>query len=178
MQNINIDGNLLIYYGNTAGYIESGKAIVDTMFESADLSEWLFEHWNLRCQFHDGVYKRLMSGQAPKEANPNQKPAAMKFRCRIWQLKPESDFMIRFRDYHELPSPPNQANYEVAAKLDVETDSLEEICSLLEESGHLLRISDVIEIYTGNDSNFYYIGKTKYIPVEFEPQKEEKMEEN
>lgn len=41
MNGIQIKNNRILYYGNTAGYIEKGKAIVDPLFQNEELRSYL-----------------------------------------------------------------------------------------------------------------------------------------
>lgn len=38
-----IKNGIILFYGNNAGYIDENQAIVDTMFESKELSEFLIK---------------------------------------------------------------------------------------------------------------------------------------
>lgn len=50
MNGIQIKNNRILYYGNTAGYVDKGKAIVDPLFQNEELRSYLVEKkdwsWN------------------------------------------------------------------------------------------------------------------------------------
>ena len=58
--------NRLVYYGNLVGFIQDDKAVVDTIFQSDELSGYI-SRLKLTPQWKDGVFDRLTSGEVPSE---------------------------------------------------------------------------------------------------------------
>lgn len=97
MRGIRMEKDIILYYGNAAGYVSGGKAVVDPLFESQELKDFLSRQKDVsEVKWTDGVFDRLMNGQ--KE---NREITPLK-NCRIWQLKPESDILMRFIGYDEM----------------------------------------------------------------------------
>lgn len=91
MRNIRMEKDIILYYGNPAGYVSGGKAVVDPLFESKELNAFLSRQKEIgEVKWTDGVYDRLVNDQ-----RDNQELTLLKS-CRVWQLKPESDLRMRF----------------------------------------------------------------------------------
>ena len=189
MQSIEIRGNLLYYYGNMAGHVDGGRATIDAMFENDELSEWLSGR-DMKASYREGVFDQLiLSGpeshnlRSWDNASPAQQEPDSAKRVRIWQLKPESDFTIRFRDYDELSRPPDQNDYRAVFDGEIDTDDLDDIYDKFSEappldfSGNPVSISDVIELYDSSGSEFHYVGRNEFIEVDFESVPQEQMQE-
>jgi hypothetical protein len=56
LDGIHIRDNRIIFYGNTAGYVDDENAIVDPIFQSEELKEYLTEKQNLKVQWINGVW--------------------------------------------------------------------------------------------------------------------------
>lgn len=41
MRNIRMEKDIILYYGNPAGYVSGGKAVVDPLFKSEELNAFL-----------------------------------------------------------------------------------------------------------------------------------------
>lgn len=173
MQSTGIRGNRLYFYGNAAGYVENGRAVVDAMFQNDELAAWLRDK-GLAVEYRNGVYDRMTVnmhiGPAARDS-PDLKT------CRIWQLRPEVDPIIKFIGYDELTAlthgPPNPANYRLAYECELDTDDLDEIYDRFRDrqppgfEGNPIALSDVIEIRGESDSEFHYIDKSDFVAVEF-----------
>lgn len=174
MQGTGIRGNRLYYYGNRAGYIQNGRATVDAMFQNDELAAWLREQQGLDVEFRDGVFDRLAAG-ARESGDPRDSPALKS--CRIWQLKPEVDPLIKFIGYDELQGmkhgPPDPAHYRTAYDGEIDTNNLDEIYEKFNlnhppgYTGHSLSISDVIELYDQDGSEFHYVDRTGFEEINF-----------
>ena len=97
MRGIRMEKDIILYYGNAAGYVSGGKAVVDPLFESQELKDFLTRQKDVsEVKWTDGVFDRLINGQREThEITPLKN-------CRIWQLKPESDILMRFISYDEM----------------------------------------------------------------------------
>lgn len=181
MKNIDIKNGIISYYGNTAGYVEDGKAVVDPMFKNDELTAYLAEKQNLSVEWTNGVYDRLMSG-AVESTDRNAAPLKS---CRIWQLKPDSDIMIRFIGYEDLINrgngEPDPANYQTVYDGQIGTNNLDVIYMRFNIEhphgfeGHSLSMSDVIELYDESGSQFHYVDTFGFREISFggqEPEQE------
>lgn len=177
MPGIQIKNNIILYYGNQAGYIEKGKAIVDSMFQNRELSEYLTEKQGLKLEWRNGTLSRIVKGTLDTEG----KLQVLK-KCRIHQLKPETDVFMKFIGYKELKEQfgePDPANYRVVYDGEVETNELEELFNLFRldyppgYEGYGLSMSDVIELYDDSGSSFYYIGHHIFHDISFQSQEQE-----
>jgi hypothetical protein len=175
-QNTELRGGVIRHYGNKAGYTEGGKAIVDTMFASPELSGWLGER-RYDVEWRDGVYDRLTNAAGP--GAPELK------RVRIWQLKPDVDPMMKFIGYGESLKnfgEPRPENYETVYDGQPGTNDLDEIFELFNLShpegfaGHSLSMSDVVELYDGSGAGgaalceFHYVDRFGFNQIEFGPE--------
>lgn len=83
---------ILIYYGNPAGYLSEGKVVLDSIFDKEEIIAFLSEKEKLAVEIRSGVYDRLSEGggmEMTVEASKGR-------RIRIYQLKQDSPFMMRF----------------------------------------------------------------------------------
>lgn len=165
---IEINQGELLFYGNQAGYIEQDKAIVDPVFESGELKDFLREQ-GLIVEWRPGVFEWLAFGLAPQ-------PEQIK-RCRIWQLRPDVDPRLRFAELdrsRDFDGWPRRENYRLAYDGCFDTNDPEVIYSICQEGlpdgydGHPLTISDVVELYDEQDSRFYYADKVGFQEIHFE----------
>lgn len=164
---INItDDGIIEYYGNKAGYIKDGQAVVDTMFKREDIEDYLREQNGFPVIWKDGIYDLILAGSPEQAVNCKM--------CRIHQLKPESDVRMRFISYSQLKSKgfgePDVVNYQVVYDGDIGTNNLDEIYAKCNEAempdgyhGHSLSISDLIELYDENGRDFYYVDHTGFV---------------
>ena len=161
MAGIAVKNNLILYYGNIAGDVEDGKAVLDPMFKNEYLTRFLQEKKGLEPCWQDGVYDRLVHGRVDLtgEVKPIRK-------CRLHQLRPEVPPEERFLDFEDQVSRhgmPDSSRYEVVYDCQIETDDLETIYTKFERefpqrsTGHPISISDVIELYDRQGSEVYYV---------------------
>ena len=52
--------NRLIFYGNPVGYVKDDAAVVDEMFRTDELNQYL-SRMNLTPRWEDGIFDRLVS---------------------------------------------------------------------------------------------------------------------
>ena len=158
----------MLFYGNLAGYVEQGRVIVDPLFESGELKDFL-EQQGLPVEWRAGVFERLAFGLAP-EVEPIKN-------CRIWQLNPHVDPRLRFTELgrsYDCAGLPKRDNYQLAFDGCLGTNDLEEIYSICNQqlpdgyNGHPLTISDVVELYDSQESRFYYADRVGFQEIEFD----------
>lgn len=162
---INSD-NIIMYYGNKAGYIKEQNAIVDSMFVNDNLINFLATTNKFNLIFKDGVFD-VLCRNAPLDAI-NIKS------CRVYQLKADVDIRIKFICYDDLVklAKLDKNNYKVVYDGGVETNDLEEIYQRfhtdLSYDGHPMSMSDVIELYDDEGSTFYYVDNVGFRKIKFE----------
>lgn len=186
MKNIEIRNGRVLYYGNEAGYVDNGKAVVDPIFRGDALSDFLKEK-KLEALWTNGVYDRLAAaGEAVAEtpqasvtgqahglhASPILKS------CRVWQLKSDVNIHMKFIGYDELLKnfgEPDPANYRLAYDGQVETNDLEALYAKFNMEqppgyeGHSLSMSDVVELYDETGGTFHYVDRFGYQEIGFDP---------
>lgn len=177
MNSIQIKNNRILYYGNTAGYIEKGKAIVDPLFQNEELRSYLEEKKGLELELRNGTYERLAEGKLDPEGS-----VQLLKKCRVWQLRPDVDPMMKFIGYDELLEhfgEPAPDNYQLVYDGEVDTNDLEALFAILNldhppgYEGHSLSMSDVIELYDESGSTFHYVDRFGFKEVSFQPQEQE-----
>ena len=87
--------NRLIFYGNPVGYVKADTAVVDEMFRTDELNQYL-RRMNLTPRWEDGIFDRLVSGEVTGEELAQSRKG-----CRIWQLKKDVDVAMRFIGYED-----------------------------------------------------------------------------
>lgn len=180
MKNIEMKSGCVYYYGNPAGYIDKDTAVLDNMFRNADLESWIAKR-NLTLQWEDGVYDRLVKGGTIQKG---ETVAPLKS-CRIWQLKPDVDVMMKFTSYKEMTErfgelDPNK--YNLVYDGQIGSNDLEAIWIKFNTqhppgyTGHSLSISDVIELYNHNGSEYYYVDRIGFKQIDFDSQEPEQTQ--
>lgn len=181
MLGVTIQKGMIGYYGNAAGYVCENKAVVDLLFKSQEIQAFLNGQKDIsEVKWVEGVFERLSSGQ--KE---NHELVLLK-NCRIWQLKPESDIMMRFISYDQMKrdfGEPNSQDYQVVYDGEIESNDLEVIYTKFNTvhppgyTGHSLSMSDVVELYDDSGSEFHYCDRYDFKQVDFEiPTQEQIMQ--
>ena len=173
MRGASIDKSTIFYYGNPAGYLVDGKAVVDPLFRSEELSTFLSRQKDIsEVKWTDGVYDRLVNGQRNHPEAPPLKS------CRVWQLKPESDVRMRFISLDEFTKgygAPQMADYQTVYDGEVETNDLEALYTKFNinhppgYAGHSLSMSDVLELYDDSGSTYHYCDRFGFQKIAFEP---------
>ena len=179
MGGISIKNDRILFYGNTAGYIKNGKAVVDPMFKCEELKDYLTDKIRLEVQWTNGVFDRMASGKSDIDGN-----VPILKNCRIHQLKPDVDIMMKFIGYDELLErfgEPNPENYQVVYDGQLETNNLDAIYEKFnlnhppDYQGHSLSMSDVIELYDSAGSSSHYVDRFGFKKIEFQPPKQEQQ---
>lgn len=170
MKGIRIDQGVVIYYGNAAGYLREGQAVVDPMFCSQELEDFFKEQPELSgIVWQKGVFEQLM------ERGKEPETGSILKNCRVWQLKPETDIMKRFIGYEELRGrfgDPDIEDYQMVYDGAVKSNDLEELYEIFNQHhppgymGHSLSMSDLVELYDGSGSVFYYCDRIGFQEVE------------
>lgn len=174
MNQIRIENGIIMYYGNRAGRLDDGCAVVDPMFKGQELTSFLERQHQIHdVKWMDGMFDRLMAGK-------QEGAAAQELRnVRVWQLKPDVDVYMKFIGYEETCrkfGPPDQENYQAVYDGAAETNELEALYMrfgndgrALPDSyrGHSLSMSDVLELYDSTGSSFYYVDRTGFQEIEF-----------
>lgn len=168
---IRIQKDVIVYYDNAAGYLTGRKAVVDPMFASAELDQFLKRQERIdEVLWKYGVFEQLSLGQRDSLAAEPLKS------CRIWQLKPDTDIMMRFISLEEMTDrfgKPDADNYQLVYDGAVSTNELEGIYEQFIMNhppgyeGHLLSISDVVELYNESGSAFFYCDRIGFKEITF-----------
>lgn len=172
MRGIRIENGRIVYFGNLAGYVTGNKAVVDPLFSGDGLTRFLEKQKGIEeVEWRDGVYDRMMNGQADTLDGPVLK------NIRIWQLKPDVDVYMKFISYDRMTQrfgEPSPQDYRVAFDGEVETNNLEEIYRKFNAgirpagyTGHSLSMSDVVELYDGEGSEFHYVDERGFKTIAF-----------
>jgi len=172
MKGIEIRNGCVYYYGNPAGYVDKETAVLDNLFCSDELESWIAKR-GLTPKWADGIYDRLASG-----GHVNAGEANLLFKsCRIWQLKPDVDVMMKFISHAEMTKrfgEPSPENYNIVYDGQIETNDLEAIWTKfntrlpLAFTGHSLSMSDVVELYDHTGSDFHYVDRSGFQPIKFD----------
>lgn len=171
MKPIRIEKGIVIYYGNPAGRIRNGQAVVDPMFKGQELNDFLETQRNVsEIKWQDGIFSQLASGQGETREIQILK------NCRVWQLKPEVDICKKFIGYDALIQkfgPPNPEDYRLVFDGAVDTNDLEALYTKFNVdhpasyTGHSLSMSDVVELYDEMESSFHYVDRIGFQKVDF-----------
>lgn len=174
MNQIRIENGIVIYYGNRAGRVEDGCAIVDPMFKGQEMDRFLETNPGIReIKWMDGMFDRLSAAGSGKETMQALK------NIRVWQLKPDVDVRMKFIGYDEMCrkfGPPDQENYQAVYEGAAETNDLEALYTKFNTEhpsgykGHSLSMSDVLELYDETGSTFHYVDRIGFREVEFAAQ--------
>ena len=173
MQGITLKNGLISYYGNPAGYTRQDTAVVDSIFQSDELSAWL-QSRSFTPQWTDGVMERLLAGE---QMGAVGEAAAPLKNVRIWQLKPETDVYMKFISLDEMVKnfgEPVPEHYRIAYDGQLGTNDLETIferCNVNHPpgyNGHSLSMSDVVELYDSTGSQFHYCDRFGFQQIKFE----------
>lgn len=172
MRGIELKNGCVFYYGSPAGYVDEKEAVVDSIFRGAELEAWIARQ-NLAPRWTEGVYDRLAEG-IPASAGENAQPLKA---CRIWQLRPDVDVMMKFIGYDEMArnfGEPRPEDYTVAYDGQIATNDLEAVYDkfsanrLYGSMGHPLSMSDVVELYDHAGSEFHYLDRFGFRRIGFD----------
>jgi hypothetical protein len=182
MNGIQIKNNRILYYGNTAGYLDTKRdtAVVDPMFENDELKSYLSNTKGFGIEWMPGTFERLAAGKLDLEGN-----LQVLKNCRVYQLKPDADIMMKFIGYDELIErfgEPDPDNYQQVYDGEVETNDLEELYAKFNldhphgYEGHSLSMSDIVELYDVSDSSFHYVDRFCFREIPFQRPEQEPVQ--
>lgn len=174
--------NRLIFYGNPIGYIrpEEQTAVVDTMFQGQELEAEL-QRLKLTPRWKSDLYDRMISG----EVSTSESGAPLK-RCRVWQLRPDTDVSMRFISYDQMTArfgEPQIEQYQPVYDGAPATNDLEQLYALCRDrppegySGHRMGLGDVVELYDEAGSEFYYCDRVGFQPITFTAREQTQWQE-
>jgi hypothetical protein len=173
MQGITKKGGVVFYYGNPAGYVNKKNAIMDSIFQNEELESWL-QKKGLVPKWTDGVMERLLAGE---QFTGSMEGAAPLKNVRIWQLKPETDVHMKFICLDEMLSQYGELSpehYGIVYDGQLETNDLEAIYTRCNTNhppgyrGHSLSMSDVVELYDEEGSEYHYCDRFGFKQIAFE----------
>ena len=129
MKRIYVQNGIVFYYGNPAGYLGDGKAVIDCMFQKEELVSFVKEQFLVEPVFREGVCDRLSEGGGVKETA--EVSIGEGRRLRIYQLGQDSPIMMRFISLAEREKrgfeKPQQKEYALVYEGEVDTFSLEDV---------------------------------------------------
>lgn len=173
MRNIYSRNGILYYYGNPAGYITEGKAVVDTVFCKDDLRQHLEEKEGLSVEVREGIYDRLMEGGDAGQAGVPETGRRLK----IYQLDEDSPLMMRYISLAEREKRgfgvPQRSEYRLAYEGEVDRFDLEAVWEKFGNGipkgfeGHALSISDVVEFADGTAERRFYVEPRGFTEISF-----------
>ena len=172
MREIGIENGVIMYYGNRAGQIRDGCAVIDPMFQVRELTDFLERQKDIQMlRIEPGTYERLVDAGGMEE---NQR--ALK-KVRVWQLRSDVDVRMRFVPYDTLLrnfGSPKIENYNRVFDGTVETNDLEGLFEKFNTdfppgyTGYALSMSDVLELYDEQGSEFYYVDSIGFCQIGFD----------
>lgn len=182
MSRITIDNHdRVCYYGNPAGYLQENRAVIDPMFKTAELENWLTVKNHFEVEWQAGVFDKLSTGWDFSESAEQLK------NVRIWQLKPDVDIRMKFIGYDALVDKfdePTPDSYLVAFDGAAGTNNLEEIYEKFNSDhpadfrGHSLSMSDVVELYDHDGSEFHYVDHFGFKEIDFTQPQEQQQDQS
>lgn len=176
MPGIMTKSGMISYYGTPAGYIEKDQAVIDRIFQCDELTAWL-QCRGMTPAWTDGVLERLLAGE---RMSGSENAAPLKS-VRIWQLHSKVDVHMKFICYEDMLrhfGAPHPEDYRVAYDGQLDTNDLVRIDKRFSArqppgfSGHPLSMSDVIELYDAGGSTFYYVDRSVFHQIGFEPKEQ------
>lgn len=174
MESVKLKNSIIYYYGTPTGYLKDGKANFDSSFLCDEIKEWCKEK-RLEFCFSDGIFEVLSKKEDVSQFMKSEETLK---NVRIWQLNADSDFSMRFISFDELKErfgEPHKDSFEVVFDGSLSTNNLDmiyEICNLnhpKDYRGHSLSMSDVVELYDENGSEFHYVDRFGFKEISFEP---------
>ena len=182
MEDIRIKNQIIYYYKTPVGYIDNTTACVDIDFKCQDIVDFCKNH-NFECEFKNDIFKRLAEKE---DVNPFTNKENILKKVRVWQLKPSSDFSMRFISFDDFIrnfGEPKIDDYKAVFDGEMPTNNLEiiyDICNVSIPSdyyGHPLSMSDIVELYDNEQSSFYYVDRVGFKEIDlFQPNEIDKKQ--
>ena len=173
MDPIKLKNSIIYYYGSPMGYLQDSKANLDKLFLCDELEHWC-KGKKLEPCYGEDIFERLAKKE---DAQQFMKSEESLKNVRVWQLKADSDISMRFISFDEFKEKfgePNKEHFEVVFDGNLPTNNLEkiyEICNYNHPQnykGHSLSMSDVVELYDENGSEFHYVDRFGFQKIDFE----------
>ena len=164
MEAIKLKNSIIYYYKSPSGYLQNGKATIDTMFECDELKDWCSKN-HYETVFTDGIFDRLVGKESISQFMENE-------------IALNSDFSMRFialEEFEHQFGQPRADNYEVIYDGSLGTNNLDEIYEICninhpkDYKGHSLSMSDVVELYDEVGSSLHYVDRFGFQQIDFEP---------
>ena len=178
MKELCFKDGIMMYYGNPAGYLVEGKAVLDSIFEKEEIISYLREKEKLAVEVRSGVYDRLAAGGGIEETGKENTER----KVRIYQLKQGCPIMMRFVSLAEREKrgfgKPQADEYDLVYEKEVETFNLDAVWEQFNReppvdfTGHALSISDVVGFSDEGESRFFYVEPMGFAEVSFEGEKQ------
>lgn len=174
MESVKLKNSIIYYYGTPTGYLKDGKANLDSSFLCDELKDWCKEKKLEPC-FSEGIFEVLAQKEDVSQFMKSEETLK---NVRIWQLNADSDFSMRFISFDEFKEKfgePSKDSYKAIFDGSLPTNNLDEIyeiCNLNHPKGyqgHSLSMSDVVELYDENGSEFHYVDRFGFKEITFQP---------
>lgn len=160
------------YYGNPAGFVQGDKVLIDAIFYKEDLISYVEKKMGKKPEAKEGILKILCD-----EDGVPASPVLHKLGVKIWQLKSDTPFEMRFVTLFGRKErgfgAPKRDEYRIVWEGEVEKFDLEELwerfarCTPADFEGHCLSVSDVVEMTDGEESRFFYVETETFAEIEF-----------
>lgn len=161
------------YYGNPAGFVQGDKVLIDAIFYKQDLLDYVEKKMGKKLEVREGILKILCDGDGVPVGISSKKLGV-----RIWQLKADTPFEMRFvtlfgRSERGFGAP-GRDEYRKVWEGEVEKFDLEDVwerfarCTPADFDGHCLSVSDVVELTDGEASRFFYVETEGFAEVDFQ----------
>lgn len=160
-----LERQLIRQGGIPIGYFEGDTAVMDSDFWAGETAHSL-AHRGTKMRFEPGLAKRL---QEEGEKKPLHR------RVRVHQIKPQAAPEKKFICYALLCQRFGGVcpeDYQVVFDDRLATDDLNRLYELFNAAvlpksytGHRLSVSDVVELYDRNGSEFWYLDEEGFVPV-------------
>ena len=178
MKELYFKDGIMMYYGNPAGYLVEGKAVLDSIFEKEEIISYLREKEKLAVEVRPGVYDRLAAGGGIEKTGKENTER----KVRIYQLKQGCPIMMRFVSLAEREKrgfgKPQADEYDLVYEKEVETFNLDAVWEQFNReqpvdfTGHALSISDVVGFSDEGESRFFYVEPMGFAEISFEGEKQ------
>ena len=172
MEGIKLKNGLVYYFGSPAGYVMDMTANMDRLFECDEILTWCKDRSYTAC-FREDIFESLVKNESLSVFSEMQNNLKS---VRIWQLKADSDFSMRFISFREcetLFGEPFIENYDMVYDGMLATNNLDEIYELFSSDskvnslGRAISISDVVELYDSESSSYHYVDRLGFREITF-----------
>lgn len=172
MKKIYFKNEVLIYYGNPAGYRMDNKVILDAMFDREELKCFLRDKEGLEVEIKEGIYDRISVGDINVVDEITRRGT-----LEIYQLRKDTSVLMRFISLAEREKRgfglPQKKEYEMVYEEEIDSFDLESIWEKFrwdppkEWNGHMLSISDVLVLTKKDICRSFYVDATNFKEITF-----------